>query len=332
MTRTDSDIRSIENRVQLWNGTVHYAEAGRPACGAAQQTASSWMNPTLATVTCERCIAQFGADEPGHEDPAPAVDEHVARRAEERAARRLEREERFYVASLSVGSAGLTERPTVVDRKFGRQVKVFRSNERSLAETMARALNDDEAKPERELRAKAADYRVLDRFDTLRSRAGHDYGAGQRTRELRNLRRELEGYGLRLAEEDRTLVEPLTPAELRAAFDRVSAPKIARLEAEAYRAHTPATTRTRETWERLANELTILELDDETVDHYELSDEQLDEQIRRSKIEQGSNFRVDDDGRVFLGDEELELEELRSLVSEATLRRNARVGLREVQA
>lgn len=36
-------------------------------------------------------------------------------------------------------------------------------------------------------------------------------------------------------------------------------------------------------------------------------------------------FTIDDDGRVFLGDAELELDSLREVVAEATLRRNAKV-------
>ncbi len=93
MTRTPT------NRIKNWTGTVHYSAtvyAGRcaimkPACGSAGKTAAEWMVPSIATVTCERCIAMFGSDEPGYVDPAPAVDENVARRAAERAARRAAR-------------------------------------------------------------------------------------------------------------------------------------------------------------------------------------------------------------------------------------------------
>lgn len=96
-----SAIRSPENRLANWNGTVHYADSdGRTACGLIG-THASWLRPTTATVTCQRCIARCGEDEPGHElEPAPA-DEHVARRAAERAARREARAEipaGFYVA------------------------------------------------------------------------------------------------------------------------------------------------------------------------------------------------------------------------------------------
>jgi hypothetical protein len=105
----------------------------------------------------------------------------------------------------------------------------------------------------------AARYVILDRFDTLRRRAGHDYGVGQRTAELRRLERELESAGLRpltltlnVCEGDRDL--ELTALELRTAFDRVSSPRIGRIVAEDYRSSTPATRRTLDTWTRLAEE------------------------------------------------------------------------------
>lgn len=100
--------------------------------------------------------------------------------------------------------------------------------------------------------AKLADYVVLDRFDTLRARAGHDYGNGQRGTELRNLRLELAT--LVPGTESYAFAELVTAIECREAFDRVSRPKIARLEGESYRRDTPATRRTRETWYRLAEE------------------------------------------------------------------------------
>lgn len=82
-------IRSSQNRLKNWNGTVHYADNGQPACGPVI-TASSWLAPSVASVTCARCIAKYGEDEPGHTDPE-VVDENVARRAAERAARRRTR-------------------------------------------------------------------------------------------------------------------------------------------------------------------------------------------------------------------------------------------------
>lgn len=82
-------MRSPANRLKNWTGTVHYAVNGKVACGKVA-THSSYLAPSVATVTCERCIAQFGADEAGHVDP-PLVQEHVVRRAAERAARRAAR-------------------------------------------------------------------------------------------------------------------------------------------------------------------------------------------------------------------------------------------------
>jgi hypothetical protein len=50
------------------------------------------MRPTIEDVTCLRCIAAFGSDEPtDFRDPEPTPDAHVARRAAERAARQAAR-------------------------------------------------------------------------------------------------------------------------------------------------------------------------------------------------------------------------------------------------
>jgi hypothetical protein len=88
-----ADIRTLANRIKVWTGTVHYADNGRPSCGAATKTHSSWMRYSVATVTCARCIAQFGEDTPGHTDPVVEhhADDHAAQRAAEREARRRER-------------------------------------------------------------------------------------------------------------------------------------------------------------------------------------------------------------------------------------------------
>lgn len=81
-------VRTLENRVVNWTGTVHYAaiDGGGPCCSVA--THKSWMRFTRATVTCKRCIAMYGEDEQGHEvEETTYGDEHVARRAAERAER-----------------------------------------------------------------------------------------------------------------------------------------------------------------------------------------------------------------------------------------------------
>jgi hypothetical protein len=50
------------------------------------------MQFTTATVTCKRCIARFGADEPGHlHMEVDTRDENIIRREQERAARRAAR-------------------------------------------------------------------------------------------------------------------------------------------------------------------------------------------------------------------------------------------------
>ena len=57
----EMSIRDAANRVKNWTGTVHYADGGKPACGPVK-THASWLEPTIETVTCERCIAKFGED------------------------------------------------------------------------------------------------------------------------------------------------------------------------------------------------------------------------------------------------------------------------------
>lgn len=89
-------MRTRENRIMAWTGTIHFAtEAGHPACGVSNSHYSRW---SVGDVTCRRCIAQFGADEQtGQTDPQPLPYDddgagHAARRAAERAARRAARE------------------------------------------------------------------------------------------------------------------------------------------------------------------------------------------------------------------------------------------------
>lgn len=85
-------VRTVSNRIKNHTGTVHYADlAGNVACGHVA-THRKWLAPSVATVTCARCIAQFGADEPGHVDPVIDHNPHATRRAAERAARRAERD------------------------------------------------------------------------------------------------------------------------------------------------------------------------------------------------------------------------------------------------
>lgn len=111
-----------------------------------------------------------------------------------------------------------------------------------------------------EKREKAAEAVVLDRFDTLRSSAGHDYGAGQRAKELRNVKRELSSTPATTVDYivEKELGLELSAGELLAAFRRLAGPRRRRIiERESYRRSTPATQRTLRTWDRLENTLTI---------------------------------------------------------------------------
>lgn len=95
----------------------------------------------------------------------------------------------------------------------------------------------------------AAEYHVLDTFDTWRSGAGHDYGSGQRGAELRRRRRVVPSTGPYL---------PFTADELAAAFERVGRPRLARAERDAarYANVAPTARRTIETWRRLERRFT----------------------------------------------------------------------------
>lgn len=90
-------------------------------------------------------------------------------------------------------------------------------------------------------RERAAELAVLELYDYRRGVAGHDYGAGQRTRELQRRRRELE-----------QIVDRLDRHEVRLAARRLAASRLRRLEREGYRAHTPASSRTIATWQSIA--------------------------------------------------------------------------------
>lgn len=96
-------------------------------------------------------------------------------------------------------------------------------------------------------RERLAELEVLERFDTLRQLAGHDYGSGQRAAELLRRRLELRSCGIIAGG-----ARDAEAAELADAFERVGRPRMRRLELEGYRAGTPASSRTLETWRRVA--------------------------------------------------------------------------------
>lgn len=133
-----------------------------------------------------------------------------------------------------------------------------------IAEAQERIRADRQA--EREL---VADLAILTRYDFDRALKGHNYGGGQRRQELNRLERTVgpdgvtiayHAAGIRLpASMVERAGEPLTIAELRAAWDRVARPRIARLEREGYRRQTPGTRRTRDAWSHTATWLDVLE-------------------------------------------------------------------------
>lgn len=98
------------------------------------------------------------------------------------------------------------------------------------------------------IRELIAELELLELYDRLRARLGHDYGGGQRRAEIHRRRLYLRERG----------VERVTPAdvhEVAAAFERVGRPKVRRLEVESFRKRTPATHRTATAWRELEREL-----------------------------------------------------------------------------
>lgn len=106
-----------------------------------------------------------------------------------------------------------------------------------------------EQRQEDKRQAKIAELVVLQRFNVLRSRAGHDYGSGQRVAELIRRRQEL---GV-----DRYDELEATAAEQVAAFVRVGQPRLDRAAAQGERRgfETPTGRRTVETWRKLAAQI-----------------------------------------------------------------------------
>jgi hypothetical protein len=125
------------------------------------------------------------------------------------------------------------------------------AEELSLAELLDRQAARAAAQERRRLELEA-ELAVLLAFD-WRRRARHDYGGGQRFAELIRRRRDLERLG---GSTDPGLAGmALAGADLEAAWTRVAAPRIRRLERETYRGQTPATRCAREAWARVRDEL-----------------------------------------------------------------------------
>lgn len=109
------------------------------------------------------------------------------------------------------------------------------------------------------MRAKLAEYAVLDRYDDQRAIRYGDMASSRRGRELGRLAREIR----ELSWHDTADAElrhfhggadlpAITDDELRAAFERVARPRIARLKRESYRAGTRYTRATWDAWQTVA--------------------------------------------------------------------------------
>lgn len=95
-----------------------------------------------------------------------------------------------------------------------------------------------------------AELELLTMYDSMREARGHDYGGGQRRAELQRRRLFLRERGLE--------GETPTGPELVEAFERVGRPRLERLATEGYRANTPATFRTRMTWQAIERRIRAL--------------------------------------------------------------------------
>lgn len=115
-----------------------------------------------------------------------------------------------------------------------------------------------------ELRTQVADYVALRMFDINRTVAGHDYGSGQRSRELTRRFNQLWDAlyahgGLELAQAFNTkdgLSELVTMTDLQDAYARVIAPRAKRVRSEPgaqYR--TPASQKAAQAFRRTASDL-----------------------------------------------------------------------------
>jgi hypothetical protein len=106
------------------------------------------------------------------------------------------------------------------------------------------------AKPTEEKRRRLiAELQILEWYDQLRQHAGHDFGSGQRWKELARRRRELGDVW--------SFDMNSSPVELEEAFERVGRPRLRRLERDierfvpaGYVANTP-TARSIETWRKV---------------------------------------------------------------------------------
>ena len=107
------------------------------------------------------------------------------------------------------------------------------------------------ATPADKRRSKLAELALLERYDQRREVAGHDYGSGQRGSELMRRARELHPAG-RFEPELHEELASVTPAELLAAFERVAAKRLRRVETDANEwGWTPTAQRTARTWREL---------------------------------------------------------------------------------
>jgi len=117
--------------------------------------------------------------------------------------------------------------------------------------TMLMNMSDDELVVA--ARRMRAEYALLAHFDKRRRAQGHDYGGGQRWKELERRLRELVRAQARLEAIRRheEATAPPTHAELVEAFARIGRPRLARLRSESYRRHTSSSRKTEKTWASL---------------------------------------------------------------------------------
>lgn len=163
-------------------------------------------------------------------------------------ARQLDAGERVYDVSGEVGKSDARELVRRIDAELEPIVEV--PTPELVAERRDRVarrlgLDGHAVSYETITRRKVAELALLEAFDLEREYAGHDYGSGQRGRELAR-------YRLSLPAGAHRDVAFVTVDEVVAVWPAIAEPRIARIVREDYRRSTPATRRTLDTWKKLA--------------------------------------------------------------------------------
>lgn len=99
----------------------------------------------------------------------------------------------------------------------------------------------------------AAELALLREYDRIRTAARHDFGGGQRGKELGRRQRELESLVAVGGPSAYELERDASREDLLAAFHRIGAPRLKRANGETWRVNTPSSQRTIRCWKTIGN-------------------------------------------------------------------------------